>query len=319
MAHVVVTGGAGFIGSHLAEALARERTVRVVDNFATSRRENLEGLDVDLLDGSILDSGFLEKALDGCEAVFHQAAIPRVPRSVEFPRESHDANATGTLNVLEAARATGVGRVIYASSSSVYGDTPTLPQHEQMPVSPRSPYAASKLAGESYCRAYTASYGLPTVSLRYFNVFGPRQDPASKYGAAPPNFASRLLAGQRPLIYGDGEQTRGFSYVGDVVAANLAAWKAPADRVAGRAFNVSSAERHSVLRLFEVLRDLTGAHGIEPEFGPTRVGDVRHTFASIDAMREATGWTPCVGLVEGCERLVEWLRASPERIVAFAS
>lgn len=318
MAKVVVTGGAGFIGSHLAEALAAEHSVVVVDSFTTGRRENLDGLDVELAECSILDTQALAKALAGADAVFHQAAVPRVPRSVDFPVESHEANATGTLYVLEAAREAGVARVIYASSSSVYGDAPD-PKYESMATAPRSPYAASKLAGESYCRAYTASYGLPTVSLRYFNVFGPRQDPASKYGAAPPNFASRLLAGQRPLIYGDGEQTRGFTFVGDVVAANLAAWSAPAETVAGRVFNVGGGARHSIRRLFEILRDLAGRPDIEPLFGPSRPGDVRDSLASVDALSEATGWRPGVSLEEGCSRLVQWLRERPDRIVEFAS
>lgn len=319
VAVIVVTGGAGFIGSHLAETLAPDHKVRVVDNFATGRSDNLEGLAVDLAEGSILDPDFLLRALSGAEVVFHQAAIPRVPRSVEFPIESHEANATGTLNVLEAARAAGIARVVYASSSSVYGDTPTLPKHEEMPVSPRSPYAAAKLAGEAYCRAYAASYGLPTVCLRYFNVFGPRQDPASKYGAAPPNFASRLLAGMSPLVYGDGLQTRDFTYVGDVVAANVAAWQAPVEAVAGRVFNVGGGHRHSILRLFEVLHELTGADGVEPEFGPPRAGDVRDTQADIGAMSSATGWSPKTDLETGCAQLVAWLRESPDRIVAFAS
>lgn len=319
MSAVVVTGGAGFIGSQLAEALSAEHTVRVVDSFATGRAENLDGLVVEVVEGELADGALLEKAFSGASVVFHQAAIPRVPRSVAFPVESHEANASGTVTVLEAARAAGVGRVVYASSSSAYGDSKTLPKHEEMPTAPRSPYAAAKLAGESYCRAWTASYGLETVSLRYFNVFGPKQDPASKYGAAPPNFASRLLAGARPLIYGDGEQTRDFTYVADVVAANLAVAFAPAQRVSGGVFNVGGGTRHSILRLFEILRDLTGATDIEPEFTDTRVGDVRDTLASITALRRATGWEPKVGLEEGCARLVEWLRASPERIVQFAS
>jgi nucleoside-diphosphate-sugar epimerase len=319
VATVLVTGGAGFIGSQIAEALSAEHEVRVLDSFVTGRRENLDGLDVEVIEGSILDSDMCLKAMDGCDAVFHEAAIPRVPRSVEFPVESHEANATGTLCVLEGARAAGVKRVVYASSSSVYGDTPTLPKHEQMPVSPRSPYAASKLAGEAYCRAYTASYGLATVSLRYFNVFGPRQDPASKYGAAPPNFASRLLSGQPPLIYGDGEQTRDFTYVGDVVAANIAAWRAPAEKVAGAVFNVGAGTRNSVNHLFRLLRDLTGATDVEAEHTDPRTGDVRDTLADVGAITGATGWRPSVSLDDGCRRLVEWLQASPERIVAFAS
>ena len=313
-----MTGGAGFIGSHLAEALARDHEVVVLDSLLTGRRENIEGLDVEVVEGSILDEDVLAKAVTGAAVVFHEAAIPRVPRSVEFPVESHEANATGTMAVLEAARAAGVARVVYASSSSVYGDQPELPKHEGLAVAPRSPYAASKLAGEAYCRAYTASYGLPTVSLRYFNVYGPRQDPASKYGAAPPNFASRLLAGERPLVYGDGEQTRDFTFVTDVVAANVAAWQAEADKVAGRVFNVGAGNRHSILRLIEILQELAGRTDLEPEFTDPRIGDVRDTLASIDALKQATGWTPTTSLEDGCQALVDWLKASPDRIVAFA-
>ncbi len=306
----VVTGGAGFIGSNIAEALlARDHEVLVVDDLSTGSVDNLSGLDVDFRHGSILDDSLLRSAFEGMDVVFHQAAVPSVPRSVRDPLTSHEANATGTLRVLVAAREAGVRRVVVASSSSVYGNTPTLPKVETMPTDPRSPYAVSKLASEHYCRAFWAVYGLETVALRYFNVFGPKQDPTSAYAAAIPAFITACLEQRRPTVYGDGLQTRDFTYVENVVTANLLAAAAPIE-AAGQWFNIACGQRVSLVDLLDVIRQLTDAEDLEPLHTEPRPGDVRDSLADIAAAGDLLGYAPQVGLEEGLRRTVDWLRST---------
>ncbi|MDQ3931143.1 MAG: NAD-dependent epimerase/dehydratase family protein, partial [Chloroflexota bacterium] len=247
----------------------------------------------------------LTRAMQGVDYVLHQAALPSVPRSVEDPLSAHEANATGTLKVLLAARDSGVKRVVYASSSSVYGDSPTLPKHEEMPTSPMSPYAVNKLTGEDYCKVFAHVYGLPTVALRYFNVFGPRQDPKSQYAAAIPGIASKMLRGERPTIYGDGEQTRDFTYVKNVVNANLLACER--EEAVGLAMNVACGERISLLQLVTLLNEVLGTD-LGPEFAPPRAGDVKHSLADISLAERALGYRVEVGFKEGLERTVEALK-----------
>ncbi|MBU1050524.1 SDR family oxidoreductase, partial [Candidatus Bipolaricaulota bacterium] len=279
----LVTGGAGFIGSHLVQALVESgQTVRVLDNLSTGKRENLSGLDdkLEFIEGDMTDFRSVEQAMQGISVVFHQAALPSVPRSIEDPLGSHHANATGTLNVLTAAKAAGVRRVIYASSSSAYGDTPVLPKVETMAPMPLSPYAVSKLAGEYYCQVFSHVYNLETVALRYFNVFGPKQDPHSQYSAVIPKFIGMYLRGQSPTIDGDGEQTRGFAYVDNVVQANLLAAKAQG--VSGNVFNISVDTRISLNTLDAKLREYVGvSDSVKPTYGPSRAGDIKHSYADI--------------------------------------
>lgn len=308
---ILVTGGAGFIGSHLVESLVgRGHRVRVVDNLSTGRRDNLAHLDggFDWIEGDLADFNVACRAADGVEVVFHQAAIPSVPRSVADPLMSHASGPTATLNMLEAARQVGASRFIFAASSSAYGDTDKLPKHESMFPAPLSPYAAGKLAGEMYVHAYARTMGLDAVSLRYFNVFGPRQDPSSPYSGVISLFARALLEGRRPTIYGDGRQTRDFTYVADVVAANLAAMDATAP-LAGVVFNVGSGSRVSLLELMTLLNRLLGT-AIEPEFAPARAGDVRDSLASLDHIQTVLGYRPSVGLEEGLKRTLDWFRTS---------
>jgi UDP-glucose 4-epimerase len=300
----LVTGGAGFIGSHLAEALVRRgERVRVVDDFSTGKVENLRGFAerIELVTGTLADARVAEAAVRGVETVFHHAALPSVPRSIQAPLATHEANATATLRLLEAARRAGVRRVVYAASSSAYGDTPLLPKIEGMPGRPRSPYAAAKLAGEHYMQAFAAAYGLETVCLRYFNIFGPRQDPDSPYAAVVPRFASDLLAGRRPTIFGDGEQTRDFTYVDNAVAANLLA--AEAEGVAGEVFNIACGERISLNRLVALLQEETGVR-LAPVYAAARAGDGRDSLAAIDKARARLGYEPLVGAAEGIARTV---------------
>ena len=295
----LVTGGAGFIGSHLAERLcAGGHEVRVLDNFATGHRANLEPLagDVELVEGDIQSYERVHNAVRGCEVVFHQAALPSVPRSVQDPLTSNAANVIGTLNVLLAARDSGVRRVVYASSSSVYGATETLPKREDLPATPISPYAVAKLAGEGYCRSFSQVYGLETVALRYFNVFGPRQDPLSQYAAVIPNFITACLDGRPPKVYGDGEQSRDFTFVDNVVRANLLAGEA--DGVAGRAFNIACGDRITLNDLVEEVRSATGCE-VEAEHEPGRPGDVRHSLADLSRAREELGYEPQIGPQRG--------------------
>ena len=304
----MVTGGAGFIGSHLVhELVGAGREVVVLDDFSTGQRENLdEVMDrIRLVEGDIRDPAACREAISGADYVLHQAALPSVPRSVKDPESSHEVNATGTLNVLVAARDTGARRVVYAASSSAYGNTEELPKHEGMRPRPLSPYAASKLAGEMYCSAFTASYGLETVALRYFNIFGSRQDPESAYAAVIPKFVTCALAGERPVIFGDGEQTRDFTHVDNAVFANLRGCTAPADRAAGRAFNVGCGGRISINELWRRIREATGAT-VEPWHDAPRQGDVRDSLASIAAGQEALGYEIVVDLADGIRRTVDW-------------
>jgi nucleoside-diphosphate-sugar epimerase len=306
----LVTGGAGFIGSHLAGALLeRGYHVRLLDNFATGRRSNVLALgeDVELIEGDIQSYERASKAIAGCEVVFHEAALPSVPRSIQDPLTSNATNVTGTLNVLLASRDHGVRRVVYASSSSVYGPgVGTAPKREDQPPAPISPYATTKLAAESYARTFNAVYGLETVALRYFNVFGPRQDPTSQYAAVIPNFISALSAGQPPVIFGDGEQSRDFAYVSNVVDANLLAMDAPG--VGGNVYNVARGERVTLNQLVAELRDLLAAD-VEPVYAAPRAGDVKHTLADLSNARAELGYEPAVELRDGLERTIEHYRA----------
>jgi nucleoside-diphosphate-sugar epimerase len=304
----LVTGGGGFIGSHLVSRLLSEgHEVRVLDNFSTGHLANLDGLsgEVEIVEGDIQSYERASHATRGCDVVFHQAALPSVPRSVQDPLTSTASNVTGTINVLLAARDAGVRRVVYASSSSVYGANPDLPKHEGMTTLPISPYAVAKLAGEGYCRAFGEVYGLETVAIRYFNVFGPRQDPRSQYAAVVPNFIAAMLCGERPTIHGDGEQSRDFTYVENVVNANLLA--ANATDVAGRVYNVACGERVTLNELFSELKGLLGSD-VEPVYGEARMGDVRHSLADVSAAQRDFGYAPSVTLREGLERTVEHLR-----------
>lgn len=313
----LVTGGAGFIGSNIVEALLRRgESVVVLDDFSTGRWENLEAVQralpagaaaPEIQEGGIRDGALLRRALRGVTHVLHQAALPSVQRSVEDPLSSHEVNASGTLRLLVAARDAGVRRFVYASSSSVYGDTPTLPKIETMTPTPQSPYAVSKLAGEYYCRIAHSLYGLETVSLRYFNIFGPRQDPNSQYAAVIPNFVRAAIDGKAPTVFGDGLQSRDFTFIDNAVQANLLACEAPAG-AAGGAYNVGCGESATLLDLLKILGEIAGAP-IRPIHAPTRQGDVRHSLASIDAARARLGYAPGIGLEEGLRRTVEWLRS----------
>jgi nucleoside-diphosphate-sugar epimerase len=309
---VLVTGGGGFIGSHLAQALLeRGFTVRVLDNFATGKRANVQALgnEIELIEGDIRSYESASKAIRGCEVVFHQAALPSVQRSVHDPLTTTATNVVGTINVLLAARDHSAGRLIYASSSSVYGPVGgTAPKREDQLVFPISPYATAKLAAEGYTRSFHDVHGLETVTLRYFNVFGPRQDPCSQYSAAIPSFISSLVAGDRPVIFGDGEQSRDFTYVANVVDANLRAMEAPPE-VSGHVYNVACGERVTVNRLVTELRDLLESD-VEPVYTAPRAGEVEHTLADLSKARAELGYEPVVSLREGLERTIEHFRAA---------
>lgn len=308
---VVVTGGAGFIGSHIAAALDRSGArVRVLDDLSTGHRENLEeiGGNIDFIEGSVADESLVLKALEDAELVYHEAAIPSVPRSVEAPRQTHVASVDGTFSLLLAARDRKVKRVVYAASSSAYGDQPTLPKVEHMLPDPLSPYAVGKLVGEYYCQVFTRVYGLETVSLRYFNVFGPRQDPGSQYSGVVSRFISSLFSGERPVIYGDGEQSRDFTYIENVVAANLSA--ANAKGAEGKVINVANGERVTLNELLAVLKELTGKHDVTADYLAPRVGDVRHSLADISLARELLGYQSRVDLREGLKRTIDWWKTS---------
>lgn len=310
MALYLVTGGAGFVGSHIVAALvARGDQVRVLDNLVTGRQENLApfGSQVEFLQGDITDQTAVAKAVKGVTCVFHEAALASVPRSIEAPLESHAACATGTLIVLDQARQAGVKRFVYAASSSAYGNQPQPRKAESDLPSPLSPYAAAKLAGEGYCQAFYHSYGLDTVCLRYFNVFGPRQDPNGPYAAVIPQFITKLLAGERPKIFGDGGQTRDFCYVENVAQANLLAAEVPA--AAGKVFNVGSGERISLLDLFRSLQELLKTP-IEPDFQPARAGDVRDSLSDLTQIQSVLGYRPAVSFKEGLRRTVEAYRTA---------
>jgi nucleoside-diphosphate-sugar epimerase len=308
MAHYLVTGGAGFIGSHLVEELLRRgHRVRVADSLITGKRTNLAHLSgVEFLEGDLADPDVAQRAVQGCEYVLHQAAIPSVPRSVADPITSNRANVDGTLNVLVAARDARVRRLVFAGSSSAYGNTPTLPKHEGMPASPLSPYALQKVVGEQYLQLFTTLYGLETVSIRYFNVFGPRQDPGSPYSGVISVFATALLDGRAPRIYGNGEQTRDFTYVANVVDGVLRACEAP--RASGEVINVATGGRISLNRLFEALRELVGVH-VQPIYEDPRPGDVTDSQADIRKARDLLGYEPTVPFEEGLRRTLAWYRA----------
>ncbi len=308
MSRCLITGGAGFIGGHIVRgALARGYTVRVLDDLSTGSRRNLEEVaaKIEFVQADIRDLAAVRNAMEGVEVVFHLAALGSVPRSVDDPATTHDVNITGSLNVLLAARDAKVRRVVYSASSSAYGDTPTLPKHEAMAPQPMSPYAVSKLAAEHYCLAFAKCYGLQTVSLRYFNVFGPRQDPSSTYAAVIPAFVSRMVRGQRPIIYGDGEQSRDFCYADNVVEANLLA--ASAAKTAGEAMNIACGERTTLNEIVAVINRSLGTQ-IEPEYRPARAGDVRHSLADLAEAKRVIGYEPKIFFADGLQRAIHWYR-----------
>jgi UDP-glucose 4-epimerase len=308
MATYLITGIAGFIGSALARAvLAQGDKVRGVDNLSTGKRENLtEILDqIDFRQADLLDAAAMNDACKGVDFVFHEAAIPSVPKSVLDPIGSNRANVDGTLNLLVAARDAKVKRVIYAASSSAYGDTPTLPKREDMTPNPISPYAVAKLAGEHYMISFFRCYGLETVCLRYFNIFGPRQDPSSQYSGVLAKFALQMLKGEQPTIFGDGTQSRDFTYIDNAVSANLLACKAPAADVAGRVFNCATGKRIDLNETFQILKKLTNYKG-EVKYGPERGGDIKHSLADLSRTEKHLGYKPQVEFEEGLRRTVDW-------------
>jgi len=308
MAAYLITGGAGFIGSHLTEELARRgHAVRVADNLNTGHRKNLAHIaGVEFLEGDLSDLTFATRATAGMDYVLHQAAIPSVPRSVKDPIASNRANIDGTLNVLVAARDAGVKRLVFAGSSSEYGDTPTLPKTEDMPSSPLSPYALQKVMGTQYCQMFTRLYGFETVVIRYFNVFGPRQDPGSPYSGVISLFATALIEGRQPVIYGDGEQTRDFTYVANVVDGVLRACEAP--KAAGEAINVACGTRISLNELLRVMNAVVGTD-LQPIYKEARAGDVKDSQADITKARTLLGYTPLVGLEDGLRHTLAWCRS----------
>lgn len=318
MALYLITGVAGFIGSNLAHALvARGDEVRGIDNFCHGRLENLKGIEtkIDLREADITDDAAIRAACAGVGYVLHQAALGSVPRSLADPVGSNHANVVGTLKVLQAAREAGVKRVVYASSSSVYGDTPTLPKREDMPGNPISPYAVSKYAGELYAQSFSRVLGLETVSLRYFNVFGPRQHPTSQYAAVIPKFIRAMLSGEQPTIFGDGQQNRDFTYIDNVVSANLLAASAPAEKVSGRVFNVAAGKSFSLLELYRLLQELTGFD--KPAvLAPPRSGDVRDSLADTARAQQAMGYRTLIEFKDGLRKSVEWYRQEFAEAVA---
>jgi UDP-N-acetylglucosamine/UDP-N-acetyl-alpha-D-glucosaminouronate 4-epimerase len=306
----LVTGAAGFIGRSIAAALlARGETVRGIDNFSTGKRENLIGLEaMEFLEGDLADPAVCAQACKDVEIIFHEAALPSVPRSVADPVSTNVACVDATLNLLVAARTAKVRRVIYAASSAAYGDTPTLPKHEGMLPAPITPYAVAKLAGEHYLSCFTRVYGLETVSLRYFNVFGPYQDPTSHYSGVLAIFCRKMLAAEQPTIYGDGEQSRDFTYIDNVVAGNLLAAAAPAEKVAGQMMNLATGSRITLNQTFAILRELTGYSG-EPAYAAARAGDIKDSLADIETARKLLGYEPTVDFREGLRRTVEWYKS----------
>jgi len=308
----LVTGAAGFIGRSIAAALLkRGDSVRGVDNFSTGKRENLIGLEkMDFVSGDLADAAVSAKVCEGVEVIFHEAALPSVPRSVADPLATNFACVDATLNLLLAAKAAGVRRVIYAASSSAYGESPTLPKREDMLPAPITPYAVAKLACEHYLACFTRVYGLETVSLRYFNVFGPFQDPTSHYSGVLAIFCRKMLAGEQPTIYGDGEQSRDFTFIDNVVLGNLLAADAPSDKVAGQMMNLATGKRITLNQTFEILRELTGYTGM-PAYADARAGDINESLADITRARTLLGYEPTVDFSEGLRRTVEWHKELP--------
>jgi nucleoside-diphosphate-sugar epimerase len=308
MTQYLVTGGAGFIGSHIVHGLVADgQTVRVLDNFSTGKRANLAGVinDVEVIEGDLRSIDDCLKACKGVEIVFHEGALPSVPKSVADPRSSHDANVNGTFNLLMAARDCGCRRVIYAGSSSAYGDQLESPKRESMRPAPLSPYAVNKLVGEYYLKAFHECYGLETISLRYFNVFGPRQDPQSQYAAAIPAFVTAILNDRPPTVYGDGEQTRDFTYVDNVVHGNVLAAKAP--KLSGEVINVACAESVTVNHTIELINKLLGKD-VKPIYTDVRPGDIKHSLSDITLARKIIGFAPVVSFDEGLRRAIQWYR-----------
>ena len=310
MSLYLVTGGAGFIGSSIARALiARGDGVRIVDNFSTGKRENIADLaeHIELLEGDIRDDRLMSRAMGGVTAVFHEAAIASVPQSMAEPLENYAVNATGTIRVLEAARHAGVRRVVYAASSAAYGDDPGLPKVETMRPAPISPYGGSKLAGEVALQVYARAFGLETVCLRYFNVFGPRQDPQSEYAAVIPKFITAALAGKQLRIFGDGKQSRDFCHIDNVVEANFAAAAADAKRVSGGVFNIGCGESIDLNRVVAILGDILGRK-IDPVYEPERAGDIKHSFADLSRAKVALNYSPIVEFEPGLKETIEWYK-----------
>ena len=312
MSLYLVTGAAGFIGSNLVRTLlARGERVRGIDNFSTGKHPNLHDIGgMDFFEGDINDAALMKRVCSGVDYVLHEAALPSVPRSVKDPVECHNACLNGTLSVLMAAREAGVRRVVYAGSSAAYGDTPTLPKQEDMPPRPISPYAVAKLGGEYYLQSFWRVYGLETVTLRYFNVFGPHQDPTSFYSGVLAKFITMMLRGQQPTIFGDGEQSRDFTYIDNVVEANLLACKADRDKVAGKVFNAATGYRATLNETFQILCELTGYKGL-PAYREVREGDIKDSLADITRARHALGYEPKVDFREGLRKTVEWYKSQP--------
>jgi UDP-glucose 4-epimerase len=310
MKNYLVTGVAGFIGSAIVRALVqRGDQVRGLDDFSTGKRENIAGLEskLDFREGSLLDAATLSQACQGIDCVFHQAALPSVPKSVAEPKLTNSVNVEGTLNLLIAARDAGVKRVVYAASSSAYGDSEVLPKHEGMVPRPISPYAVQKLTSEHYMQVFAGVYGLETVSLRYFNIFGPRQDANSQYSAVLAKFITLMLQGQSPTIYGDGEQSRDFTFVDNAVKANLLAAAAPAAEVSGKVFNIATGSRFSLNQTYQMLQRILGFRGAV-QYAPARTGDVKHSLADISLARKHLRYSPEVGFEEGLKLTVDWYR-----------
>lgn len=307
----LVTGGAGFIGSHIASALIHQGArVRIIDDLSTGHRENVAeiGGDVDFIQASLTDQRAVSRALRHVELVFHEAAIPSVPRSVAQPTETHEASVNATFSLLLAARDQKIRRLVYAASSSAYGDQPELRKREDMRPDPLSPYAVAKLVGEYYCRVFSRVYALETVSLRYFNVFGPRQDPASQYSGVISRFIDALLNREQPIIYGDGEQSRDFTYISNVVDANLRA--AESGSAVGQVINIANGERVTINQVFEMVKKLTGRTDVQPEYAPARTGDVRDSLADLTLARSLLGYSPKIGLEEGLRLTLDWWKTS---------
>lgn len=306
----LVTGGAGFIGSHLTASLVEQGAgVRVLDNFSTGKRENLAPIlgKIDLVEGDITDPRICAHACAGVRFVLHQAALPSVPKSIADPVSSHRTNVDGTFNMLLAARDAGVRRFVFAASSSAYGESPALPKTESMPTQPLSPYAVQKLAGENYCRVFAEVYGLETLSMRYFNVFGPRQDPASQYAAAIPAFVTAIIGDRPPTVYGDGEQTRDFTYIENVIKANLAA--ARATKTHGEVLNIACGEPVTVNAIIREINTILGKD-VRPEYVAQRPGDIKHSWADISLAAEKIGFAPAIPLAEGLRRTIVWYRTT---------